>query len=124
MRFLLDTHVLIWWARSEPLSPAATEAIGYPSNEVFVSAASVWEAAVKVAAGKLRLGRDLAQEALAHGFAPLSIGFAHSLEAGRLPAHHADPFDRMLIAQARLEELTLITRDPRLTAYGVALLEA
>jgi PIN domain nuclease of toxin-antitoxin system len=89
-----------------------------------VSAASIWEAAVKVALGKLHLGRDLATETVAHGFAPLEIGFLHAVEAGGLPPHHGDPFDRMLVAQARVEGLTLVTRDPIFGRYDVPVLAA
>jgi PIN domain nuclease of toxin-antitoxin system len=124
VRLLLDTLVLIWWARDEPLAPAAREAIASPGNEVVVSAVSVWEAGIKVALGKLRLGRDLAVETSRHGFTELPVGFAHARAAGELPPHHADPFDRMLVAQAQLEGLTLVTRDPAFTPYRVPLLAA
>jgi PIN domain nuclease of toxin-antitoxin system len=90
----------------------------------MVSAASVWEAAVKLALGKLRLGRDLATETVAHGFSPLAIAFSHAIEAGGLPPHHGDPFDRMLVAQARVEALTLVSRDPVFGRYDVPILAA
>jgi PIN domain nuclease of toxin-antitoxin system len=114
----------MWWARNERLSRAAKAAIADPATEVFVSSASVWEAGVKAAAGRLRLGRDLGREAGLHGFRELPIGFAHAVEAARLPPHHGDPFDRMLIAQARLEELTIVTRDVAFSDYDVPLLAA
>lgn len=124
MRLLLDTHVLIWWAQGSGLSPPATRAIRSPANDVFVSAASVWEAEIKAAIGKLDLDADLAGEPALHGFLELGITAGHAVEAARLPLHHGDPFDRMLIAQARLEDLTVVTRDAAFKAYGVPLLAA
>ena len=125
MRLLLDTHVLIWWARgSEGLSRRATREISSPVNDVFVSAASVWEAEIKAVAGKLHLDADLAGEPASEGFSELDVTATHAVEAARLPLHHTDPFDRMLIAQARLENLTLVTRDAAFAAYEVPLLAA
>jgi PIN domain nuclease of toxin-antitoxin system len=124
LRLLLDTHVLIWWARAEPLAGEVREALAEPSNDVMVSAASIWEAEIKVAAGRLRLGRDLARESEAHGFRQLEITFAHASSAARLPMHHGDPFDRMLVAQAELEGLTIVSRDPVFERYPVAVLRA
>ena len=124
MRLLLDTHVLIWWARREPLQEAARDAIADPSNRVVVSAVSIWEAEIKAVAGRLRLGRNLAREAEVRGFEQLAITFAHSVHAAHLPAHHGDPFDRMLVAQAQLESLTLVTRDPVFDDYNLAVLRA
>jgi PIN domain nuclease of toxin-antitoxin system len=124
LRLLLDTHVLIWWARREPLDDAARDAIADPGNPVVVSAASIWEAEIKAAAGRLRLGRNLAREAEARGFEQLAITFAHSVHAAHLPAHHGDPFDRMLVAQAQLEGLTIVTRDPVFDDYSVVVLRA
>jgi PIN domain nuclease of toxin-antitoxin system len=124
LRLLLDTHVLIWWARAERLAGAAREALADPSNDVVVSAASIWEAETKVTAGRLRLGRNLARESEVHGFRQLPITFAHAARAGRLPVHHGDPFDRMLVAQAELENLTLVSRDPVFERYGIAVLRA
>jgi PIN domain nuclease of toxin-antitoxin system len=91
---------------------------------VLVSAVSLWEAGIKVALGKLRLGRDLADETAKHGFTELPVGFAHTRAAARLRPHHRDPFDRMLVAQAQLEGLTLVTRDPAFEPYRVPLLAA
>jgi PIN domain nuclease of toxin-antitoxin system len=124
LRLLLDTHVLIWWARREPLDEAARDAIADPGNRVVVSAASIWEAEIKAAAGRLRLGRSLARESEVRGFEQLAITFAHSAHAAHLPAHHGDPFDRMLVAQAQLEGLTIVTRDPVFDRYPVAVLRA
>jgi PIN domain nuclease of toxin-antitoxin system len=91
---------------------------------VVVSAVSVWEAEIKVELGKLRVGFDLEQAPVTHGFEPLAITFAHAVAAARLPVHHRDPFDRMLVAQAQLEDLTLVTRDPVFGGYDVPLLAA
>ena len=124
MRLLIDTHVLIWWAHAEPLAADAHNAIGDPDSDVLVSVASIWEAEIKVAAGRLRLGRELADEATAHGFGSLDIRVEHAVAAARLPSHHGDPFDRMLVAQAQLEGLTIVTRDPVFSRYQVALLAA
>lgn len=124
MRLLLDTHALIWWAEDRPMAPAAGAAIGSPDNTRFVSAVSVWEAEVKIAIGKLKIHFDLATDPLDHGFEALPITLAHAAAAGRLPLHHGDPFDRMLIAQAQLEGLTIVTRDPVFDSYAVAVLRA
>jgi PIN domain nuclease of toxin-antitoxin system len=124
LRLLLDTHVLIWWSGGKPIAPAAADAIRSADNEVVVSAASVWEAEIKTASGKLHLTADLDAEPAKHGFRALDITAAHARAAARLPAHHGDPFDRMLVAQAQLEGLTIVTRDPVFDAYNVALLRA
>jgi PIN domain nuclease of toxin-antitoxin system len=121
---LLDTHVLIWWSGSGRITPRAADAIGSAENEVLVSAASVWEAEIKAASGKLRLEADLQVEPMLQGFRPLDITFAHAVAAARLPHHHNDPFDRMLVAQAQLEGLTIVTRDPAFKPYRVPLLAA
>jgi PIN domain nuclease of toxin-antitoxin system len=124
LRLLLDTHVLIWWARAEPLARTAREALADPSNDVVVSAATIWEAEIKVVAGRLALGRNLARESEGHGFRQLAITFAHAVTAARLPMHHGDPFDRMLVAQAQEEGLTIVSRDPVFERYEVAVLRA
>lgn len=124
MRLLLDTHTLIWWAHDRPVAAEAADAVRAPENSVFVSAASIWEAAIKVHIGKLELEVDLAAGSAEHGFEPLAITLVHAAAAGRLPTHHGDPFDRMLIAQAQLEGLTLVTRAPVFDSYAVAVLKA
>lgn len=116
--------MLIWWLGGKPLSKQAEVAVSDERNEVLVSAASVWEAEIKAADGKLDLRGDLREGIRDSGFAQLAIDFAHAVTAARLPRHHRDPFDRMLIAQARCERLTLVTRDARLAAYEVDLLAA
>jgi PIN domain nuclease of toxin-antitoxin system len=124
LRLLLDTHTLIWWAHEVPLAADAASAIRSPENTVVVSAASIWEAEIKVRTGKLVLEGDLAAESAEHGFERLAITFAHATTAGRLPPHHGDPFDRMLVAQAQLEGLTIVSRDPVFDRYSVAVLRA
>ena len=119
MTFLLDTHVLLW-ALSDPsrLTPKNRELIQDGRHVVFVSAVSVWEIAIKKALGKLEAPEHLEAAMTACRFSPLSVSWAHASAAGKLPRHHKDPFDRMLIAQAQHEGLTLLTHDIRLKAYG------
>lgn len=124
MRVLLDTHVWLWWLADEPLRPDADRAIRDPLSDVHVSAASVWEVSIKRSLGKLEAGAQIEHELDAEGFASLPIDVRHASLAGALPPHHADPFDRVLVAQAQLEDLTLVTRDARLQAYDVPILVA
>jgi PIN domain nuclease of toxin-antitoxin system len=122
VRLLLDTHAYLWWLQDAPrLSTAAREALSEPESLVFVSAASIWEIAIKEALGRIDPGdADLVAEIGANGFVELPIAARHAREAGALPRHHEDPFDRMLVAQARLEGLTCVTRDASLVAYDIA----
>ncbi|HEV3376132.1 MAG TPA: type II toxin-antitoxin system VapC family toxin [Thermoleophilaceae bacterium] len=124
MKLLLDTHVLIWWSGGKRVGRAAADAIASPDNEVFVSVAAVWEAEIKAATGKLRLDVDLEAEPAEHGFTSLDISARHAVTAARLPLHHRDPFDRMLVAQAQLEGLTIVSRDPVFDRYSVAVLKS
>lgn len=125
MRLLLDTHALLWaLGDADELEPTARSAIVDPENSVLVSAASAWEISIKKALGRLDAPDDLADQLAAAHFEPLAITIAHSLAAGALPRHHADPFDRMLAAQARLEGLTIVTRDENIPLYGVSTLAA
>ena len=125
MNLLLDTHALLWWdLNSDHLSAAARTAISDAANTVFVSAVSIWEISIKQKRGKLRLsGSPLAMLAK-NAFLPLAISPEHAEAAGALPLLHADPFDRMLIAQAQLEQLTLVTLDEKIRRYPVAQLWA
>jgi len=124
VRLLLDTHALLWWLADEGLIPQAREAIADPANLVAVSAASAWEISIKKALGKLSAPDDLEQQVQTSGFIPLPITIAHALAAGQLSRHHEDPFDRMLVAQAIAEGMTIVTRDKRFEDYDVALVLA
>ena len=123
MTLLLDTHVLLWWLADDPrLTPTMREAIADPATSVMVSAASAWEAAIKAAVGKLRVPDGLRDELVRHGFDELPVTVEDGLAAGALPRHHSDPFDRMLIAQAQMEDLTVVSVDRRFAEYEVELL--
>lgn len=123
-RLLLDTHIFLWW-RGEPsrLISAVRGRIA-TADLVFVSVASAWEAAIKVASGRLDLPDTMEAGVLASGFEKLLIAFSHAERAATLPPHHRDPFDRMLVAQAQAEGLTLVTHDRRLEPYDVEILWA
>jgi PIN domain nuclease of toxin-antitoxin system len=122
---LLDTHALLWWLADDPqLTDGARAAIASPRSSVMVSAATAWEIAIKRALGKLSSPADLEAQIRENRFDPLPITVAHALAAGALPRHHQDPFDRMLVAQAMAEGLTIVTRDPRIELYGVPTLAA
>ncbi len=122
MRLLLDTHPLLWWLGETPMSTRAHAAIVDPAISVVVSAASIWEIAIKQAIGKLEVDGRVIDHTERHGFDPLPISFVHAELAGGLPLHHKDPFDRLLIAQAHLEGLTIVTRDRAFDAYEVPVL--
>jgi len=126
MNLLLDTHVLLWALDNNPtLSPVARTAIVDGHNVVFVSAATAWEITIKKALGKLQApSGDYLEELKRHRFTPLDITAEHALAVERLPMHHADPFDRILVAQAQIERLTLVTRDSRILAYSIQTIEA
>jgi len=125
IRLLLDTHAVLW-ALAEPrkLSGSARNAMEDARNEVFVSVVSGWEIAIKRALGKLQAPEDLEAGIRRQGFTPLLMTFQHAEQAGALPPHHADPFDRMLIAQAQAEGLILVTRDPDIPRYGIRTMAA
>lgn len=125
MKYLLDTHALLWWLSDNPkLSLEARKIIADSSNLIFVSAVSVWEISIKKALGKLQAPDNLEEVIQANNFLPQVIIFAHALEAGALPQYHLDPFDRMLIAQARIEQMTIITRDEKFPQYDVSIVSA
>ena len=123
MNLLLDTHVLIWWDEGRRLSAGARRAIG-SAEAVYVSAASAWEIAIKIGLGRLRPTRTVEQAAADSGFLELPVTFRHAELVAQLPAHHRDPFDRLLVAQAEAERLTLVTRDPVFQRYIGAVIEA
>ena len=125
MNFLLDTHVLIWaLENNSTLSELSRNNIVDGNNLVFVSPVSVWEIGIKKSLGKLETPDNLLEEIKVHRFSLLQINFNHAYLAGNLPDIHRDPFDRMLIAQAIIEKLTLITRDKSIVEYDVQTLKA
>lgn len=125
MNILLDTHVLIWALENNPtLSKTAVDCIVDGSNMVFVSAASVWEINIKMTMGKLEAPDNLLEEIRLHRFTPLPMTLEHAQLAGRLPDIHKDPFDRMLVAQAMIEKLTLATRDKLIGKYKIKTVRA
>jgi PIN domain nuclease of toxin-antitoxin system len=119
---LLDTHVVLWWLLDDATLSDDVKARLDDDPDVWVSAVSAWEVAIKNALGKLDGAQGLAEEVAQSGFRRLPITFDHAVAAGRLPLLHRDPFDRMLVAQARVENLTLVTRDPQIHRYDVDLL--
>lgn len=123
MSILLDTRILLWWLADDPhLPPLASAAIANSDAAVIVSAATAWEIAIKKAAGRIDAPDDLLEALQINNFDTLAITATHALMAGALPHHHDDPFDRMLIAQAQQEGLTLVSVDSRFTDYDVELL--
>lgn len=124
MNVLLDTHILIWALENNPLlSEKARDVLIAGENMVFVSSASVWEISIKKSTGKLKVPDNLLEELIAHRFSLLNINAEHAQLAGELPLIHKDPFDRMLVAQAKIEKLTLISNDPLIAKYKVRLLK-
>ena len=120
MRLLIDTHVFLWWdGQPASISPSLLASIRDDATDIFVSAASVWEIAIKRAIGKLGFSQPIVSVIAAHGFEVLPITGEHAEHAGELPRHHADPFDRLLVAQAYLERMILGTQDPKMSPYGV-----
>jgi PIN domain nuclease of toxin-antitoxin system len=129
MRLLLDSHVFVWMhASPERLSARSRAALADADSELFLSVVVPWELGMKIARKKLALPEPLAafvqSRAQRARIAVLPIHLRHAVEAVELPAHHADPFDRMLIAQARVEDLTLVTADPWFSRYDVGVLSA
>jgi PIN domain nuclease of toxin-antitoxin system len=123
MRLLLDTHAFVWWvSEAPPLGQRARTAINDTTNEILLSIASLWELTIKRSNGKLEFAADLEAAAVEEGFRILPITYKHLGVLETLPRLHRDPFDRMLIAQAVADDLTLATRDTRLGAYGVSIL--
>ena len=125
MRLLLDTHALLWWLDGDrSLTRRARTAITDEDNVIFVSAASAWEITTKARLGKLpgadAVAADVVGSVASQGFSSLDITMLHAQRAGRLPGAHRDPFDRMLIAQAQLEDLMLVSNETAFDAYGVS----
>ncbi|MBA2244188.1 MAG: type II toxin-antitoxin system VapC family toxin [Gemmatimonadota bacterium] len=122
MRLLLDTHAFLWWSEDDlRLKQAVRESIA-EAEQVLVSVASAWEAAIKMALGKLQIVLPFEEAVEISQFSKLLIDFSHAAAVAALPHHHGDPFDRMLIAQAQVEGLTLVTHDRRFEPYRVPVL--
>lgn len=126
MRLLLDSHAFLWWLAGDPqLAAGARQAVADPASTVHVSAATVWELSIKACLGELDLdGADLVEEIEEDDFLELPMTARHAVAVATLPRHHEDPCDRMLVAQAQIEGLTIVTRDPAFRAYGVAIFPA
>ena len=125
MRLLLDTQAFIWWLGDDrKLGAKSRRAIADRSNDVYVSAASAWEIALERRAGKLAAPGDIAGWIVECGFEPLPIEVGHAVCAAELPDHHRDPFERMLVAQAQIEDLTLVAHDGEVGRYAVPVLDA
>jgi PIN domain nuclease of toxin-antitoxin system len=124
MKLLLDTHVYLWWLLEDRrLIRKVRHAISGRRTTVYISAVNIWEATIKADLGRLELqGQDLTAEILANGFLELPVSAQHAQAVGRLPLHHRDPFDRLLIVQAHYEGLTLVTHDKAFAAYGIVVL--
>ncbi len=124
MRILLDTHIFVWWlANDRKLPKMADSFILDPDNVIHVSSASIWEIAIKSALGQIEADLSLLVASIAEsGFQELPVTARHAIETGKLPPHHRDPFDRMLVAQSRVEPMYLLTHDRQLAAYGDTIL--
>lgn len=124
MNLLLDTHVLLWWLDDHPsLSEKARGNIADGSNLVFVSAAVIWEIRIKQGLGKLEIPHDFRQVLDQQPFETLAITVEHAHAIGDLPVHHRDPFDRMLVAQAKIEDFTIVTRDAIFEQYQIPIIK-
>ena len=125
MRLLLDTHALLWWLSDDArLARPARAAIADAANDVYVSAATAWELAIKARLGKVSMPDDLGEQLSANALVPLPVQVRHALAVRYLPDHHRDPFDRLLVAQAQIEGLTLVTADQSILRYDVAVVAA
>ena len=124
MKLLLDSHVILWWVRDDRrLGREARQAIA-GAEVVWVSTVSGWELAMKIAKGRLRIAEPLRVTVVADHFTELKLTLRHTEELERLPMHHGDPHDRMLVAQARVEGATIVTHDRALEAYGIPIIWA
>jgi PIN domain nuclease of toxin-antitoxin system len=124
VRVLLDTHAFVWWLEGSPrLSRRARSVLEREGNEIFVSAATAWEITTKARLGRLPFASEVAADVfgaiVGQGFHPLDITTVHAQRAGWLPGHHADPWDRMLIAQAQAEGLAVVSNETRFDEYGI-----
>jgi PIN domain nuclease of toxin-antitoxin system len=120
VNLLLDTHAVLWWLSDDPtLSEAARVAISDPENTVYLSAVVIWEMRIRQGIGKLDLPDDFEEVVDDQAFSKLPVTVDHANAIVRLPAIHRDPFDRMLVAQAVVEEMTIVTRDRNIAEYGI-----
>jgi len=125
MNLLLDTHVLLWWLADDPrLGDRARDLIADPDNAVYLSAVVTWEIRIKQSIGKLDIPTDFRPVVDAQGFTGLPLTIDHTDALAALPMHHRDPFDRMLVAQARSEGLTVLTADASFRSYDVGVVPA
>lgn len=123
MKLLLDTHIILWWLMEDKrLTPNLFDAIADPENMIYISAASVWEITIKKQLGKLKCPDNLIEVIAQSDFIELPINFKHSETIAKLPEHHKDPFDRMLIAQAYCEQLILLSNDTKMLNYNIPIM--
>jgi PIN domain nuclease of toxin-antitoxin system len=118
LRLLLDTHAALWWLSGDRVGESAAEHLRDRTNQVLLSAAVVWEVAIKRSLGKLEAPDDLAATLVGAGALPLPISLEHAAAVAELPWHHRDPFDRLLVAQALIERAAIVSADPALSQYG------
>lgn len=124
MRLLLDTQAILWWLLADSrLGPNSRKIID-SASEVVVSTVSAWEISIKRGLGKLPVPSDIFEQIESTGYRMMPVAFAHAVAVGDLPHHHRDPFDRMLVAQAQIEGLTIVTSDRWIQAYDVAVVSA
>lgn len=124
MRYLLDTHAFLWWiADSKLLSDRARDIISDGANTLYLSAASGWEIAIKAGLGRIRLPQNpqgfISRQLSANSIESLPIQMSHALQTFALPLHHRDPFDRIIVAQAQLEKMTVLSSDPQIARYDI-----
>ena len=124
MIVLLDTQVFIWWRGNDSKLGASARKVIVDAQTVFVSVVSAWEAAIKIGLGRMRLADKFEMGIEQSGFEKLSVTFDHAERVAKLPHHHRDPFDRMLVAQAQIEGLRLVSSDRRLGSYDIELIWA
>lgn len=124
MKYLLDTHALLWWLGGNSISSEAYDIIANPKNKIFISSVSSWEIVIKKSLGKLNAPDNLAQAISVNNFIELPITISHTLIVANLALYHQDPFDRLLIAQATYEQLPIISRDIIFSQYNIQLIKA
>lgn len=125
MTYLLDTHIILWWLEdSHELRHETKSLIMNPEHRMLISTASIWEINIKIGIGKLKVSKEYTDILVNDGFEVLDIQLSHTMKVLELPGFHGDPFDRILIAQAMIEEATLVTRDKKITQYPVSFMLA